>query len=74
MSTDALLDSLLKKHITWIEDIPHCSHFHAHVDGDLCRLRMNDFPEEPMYTVEVEGEKRDFDELPSGWVIPPIDS
>jgi hypothetical protein len=31
---------------------------------------MNDFPDEPLYTVEVSGERFDFDDAPASWTIP----
>lgn len=41
----------------------------ARVDGRRCVLTMNDFPEEPLYTVSFEEESIDIDDAPAGWVI-----
>jgi hypothetical protein len=42
----------------------------AQVSGVECVLLMNDFPDEPLYTVEVSGERFDFDDAPASWTIP----
>lgn len=36
--------------------------------GVRCRVRINDFPQEPMYTLLVDGKPvGDFDDWPAGW-------
>ena len=37
--------------------------------NDTFRLRMNNFPEEQMYTFFAIGEEIDFDDLPKKWTI-----
>ncbi len=38
-------------------------------------LRVNDFPDEPLYTLFVDGRKvMDVEDWPSGWTRPPIDA
>lgn len=34
-----------------------------------CTLRMNDFPDEPMWTLFYKGESLDFDDEPKNWKI-----
>jgi hypothetical protein len=41
----------------------------ATVNGHDCSLRMNDFPDEPLYTVAVEGVSIDIDDAPLMWSI-----
>lgn len=36
---------------------------------DECSLRMNDFPDEPLWTLIYKGESIDFDETPRRWKI-----
>jgi hypothetical protein len=38
------------------------------LEGKKARIRINDFPAEALYTLEVDGSEADFDEWPSGWV------
>lgn len=39
------------------------------VDGCDCRLRLNDFPEEPLYTVQVGDDAIDIEDAPAAWTI-----
>jgi hypothetical protein len=39
-------------------------------NGCKCELVMNNFPEEPLYSVRCNGESLDIDDSPAGWVIP----
>jgi hypothetical protein len=41
----------------------------ATVEGCECYLRMNDFPEEPLYTVGVGELAIDIEDAPAGWSI-----
>lgn len=41
----------------------------ACVQDRECLLRMNDFPEKPLYTVTVGGSSVDADDAPAGWTI-----
>lgn len=36
---------------------------------EVCKLRMNDFPDEPMWTLFYSGESIDFDDEPKTWKI-----
>jgi hypothetical protein len=38
-------------------------------DKRICWLKMNNFPEEQMWTFFYKGESIDFDDLPSNWII-----
>lgn len=45
--------------------------YQARVGGRLWRLRLNDFPDEPLYTLFDEGERvLDFTECPAAWTLP----
>ena len=47
--------------------------YRAEVDGRPCRVRVNDFPVEPLYTLLVEGEAlADLEDWPAAWVKSPI--
>jgi len=59
---------LLKENIIWQR--VNVGEFISSVDKVECRLRMNDFPDEPMYTLMFKGESIDFDDKPANWEIP----
>ena len=65
------IDELLNAHITWIKEVgsPRWQATHR---GEKCELTMNNFPEEPLYTLKWRGESIDFDNSPLGWSIPRI--
>lgn len=44
-------------------------HWSASVRGHECSLRMNDFPEEPLYTIVVHEKSLDIDDAPQCWRI-----
>lgn len=63
------VETLLRIPINWKkEDAP--ASWVAEVDGETCHLRMNDFPDEPLYTVIFRGQAADLDDPPSDWTIP----
>jgi hypothetical protein len=45
--------------------------YEATVSGQKWQLQLNDFPDEPLYTLLVEGQHvEDFNEFPSCWIRP----
>jgi len=40
------------------------------VEGEECILVMNDFPEEPLYTLKWRDNRLDLDDAPNCWQIP----
>lgn len=67
------LKELFKKKIIWQEVTSGGVEFIAEVDGIKCELRMNDFPDEPLYTIRYKGMQMDFNDAPSIWDIPSIE-
>lgn len=64
-------EEYLKKKIKWDRsndsEYPYC----IVIDGKTLILRLNDFPEEPLYTLIVDGEEIiDLQSIPSTWQIP----
>lgn len=53
--------------LTWIaiKDAP--AMFEAAFAGEYIKLRLNDFPDEPLYTVFIRNEPIDIEERPRGW-------
>jgi hypothetical protein len=66
------LKELFKKKIIWQEVEPGGVEFTAEVGGTKCELRMNDFPDEPLYTIKYKGKQMDFDDATDIWEIPSI--
>ena len=56
------------KNILWVKK-KNTVFYEAEVEGKQIYLRLNDFPEEPMYTLIVDKEKKDLDDLPSCWKL-----
>lgn len=52
---------MLSRPISWLKREGEPKWF-ARVDGVECHLRMNDFPEERLYTLEYRGEALDLDD------------
>jgi hypothetical protein len=45
--------------------------YHAEIEGEQCLIRLNDFPDEHLYTLLADGVAvADFDDWPSNWVRP----
>ena len=71
--SENLLDQLKKlfnREIIWRKAQPSGKGFIAEVDGEKCKLRINDFPDEPLYTLIYKGIEYDFDDAPEIWKIP----
>ena len=45
-------------------------YFFANIDGELLLLRLNDFPDEPLFTLIRGLEIVDIEEAPKDWYIP----
>lgn len=68
---DEIAGLVFNEHIEW-EDNPDSYDFpfKAIVKSKPWKLRINDFPDEPMYTLFIEDEAIiTFDDRPDGWVI-----
>ena len=61
---------LLGMRIKWQRTDP--GYFFSEVDGLKCYLRMNDFPDEPLYTLSYQGIQFSFDNTPVLWELPPF--
>src|SRR5207253_735753 len=64
------LKILQQRRVDWraIKDVPY--RFETVVDGRVVALRLNDFPEEPLCTVIVDGGETDLDDWPPAWRHP----
>jgi len=61
----------LAKNITWKQTTDALYPFAAEVDGEKCVIRLNDFPDEHLYTLIVNGnEVISFDDWSAEWTRP----
>ena len=62
-----LMDEVLRARLEWKKTGP--GQWESVLNEKRCRLTMNDFPDEPLYTVLVDEELMDIDDVPPGWHI-----
>lgn len=64
----AALGEKLARDIAWDDTGDVFFPWSAQVDGARWRVRINDFPDEPMYSLEIDGVVvGDFDDWPKQW-------
>jgi hypothetical protein len=63
---------LFNREIQWSEETSGGTQFYAYIDGDLCQLKMNDYPDEPLYTLRWHDFSVDLDDRPTKWEFPPM--
>jgi hypothetical protein len=63
------INSLLSQELSWTKS-SKIAEWEVNVDGRIYKLRMNDFPAEPMYTLSIGSKSIDFDDKPELWLIP----
>ena len=60
---------LFDSRIRWIKTADEYFPYEAEVNGCRLRLRVNDFPDEPLYTLIVEERvSESFDDFPPTWI------
>lgn len=55
--------------IIWKRHDKESVYWYSQIEEELMFLRMNNFPEEPLYTFISKTEIRNFNELPEKWVV-----
>jgi len=64
------INELLNKALNWKPILNNVRDFFCEsFDDEECILRMNNFPEEPLWTLFFYGESIDFDDTPENWNI-----
>jgi len=65
-----LLDQLQQSRVDWgaTKESPYI--FQAVLQGKVVLLRLNDFPEEPLCTVIIDGAETDLHDFPKTWTLP----
>lgn len=66
----SVLEQLQQLKVDW-QAMQDCSYvFQFFHQEKLVRLRLNDFPDEPLCTVIIEGTETDLHEFPELWTLP----
>lgn len=71
MSAEKL--DIFDRGIDWKLDDSGGPNFRASIDGEAYTLSMNNFPEEPLFTLRWKSESIDLDDLPSNWTLPELE-
>lgn len=67
-SSASVLRAAFATRVVWLPSGDVFAPWHASVGGQAWTLRLNDFPEERLYTLFVAGlPVGDFDDFPPGW-------
>ena len=67
----AIVQSYLEEKVVWNRSVDPGYPFKAEFEGDRLAIRLNDFPEESLYTLMVNGEEViSFDDWPDLWPRP----
>ena len=65
------LERSLERHVSWTATGQAEFPYTATVCGQVWRIRINDFPVDPLYSLLIDGrEAGDFDDWPSCWSRP----
>jgi len=60
---------LLDSRISW-KETPGSKHLQAVFEGKITTLRFNDWPDEIMCTIFIDGEEQDWEDIPENWALP----
>ena len=63
------LEKLLTARLVWEERVGQ-PEWTTMFLGEECHLVMNDFPDEPLYTLTWRGQSMNFDDTPTAWTLP----
>jgi hypothetical protein len=64
------LEQLRQAHINWEYTNDSKYVFFANFNGKTVRLRLNDFPDEPICTVIINNQEIDVEPFPDNWLLP----
>jgi hypothetical protein len=65
-----LIEQLQRVKVDWQATAKSTYVFDAVFAEKKIRLRLNDFPDDPLCTVIVNGREKDLDEFPKSWTLP----
>lgn len=64
-----IFNLILSEKIKWTPTNDEEFTFSSTYEGKIIKLRMNDFPDEPLCTLFINNEERDVDEFPENWSL-----
>jgi len=64
------VEELLQRSIKWHDTPNDEMRFYAVIDGVMCYLTLNDWPDEPKHTLELGDESIDLENTPKLWLLP----
>jgi hypothetical protein len=70
MSTSEFFGLLQQSAFDWEMSVESPYIFKATLQDKFLRLRLNDFPDDPLCMVIVDGTELDLQEFPSSWTLP----
>jgi hypothetical protein len=65
-----ILELLQRSKVDWRKTSESPYVFQHIFQGKTVYLRLNDFPDEPLCTVIIDGQETDLNELPNHWTLP----
>ena len=65
------IDDYRNKTISWKQHRDSKRYWLASIDDETVFLRMNNFPDEPLYSLITKSSIRDFEDLPECWILDP---
>lgn len=66
------IDLIFKKRIDWKKNGNSNIYLYSLVGDERVELTINDFPDEPMYTLKIGDNTISFDDSPKNWTLPPL--
>ncbi|MES2738520.1 MAG: hypothetical protein V4672_19525 [Verrucomicrobiota bacterium] len=63
------IEQLLTTRIVWNEEVRGGVEFFAYLEGGLCQLTMNNFPEKSLYSLRWHDSVLHVDDVPAGWAF-----
>ena len=64
------LNSIFSQNIKFQKHSSNNRYFYTYINDELLLLRMNDFPDEPLFTIILGLQIIDIDDAPENWEIP----
>jgi hypothetical protein len=61
---------ILDAKLDW-KEVPDSLNLQARFEGKIATLRFNDWPDEIMCTIVIDGEEQDWEDIPESWSLPP---
>jgi hypothetical protein len=61
---------MLDAKISW-QEVPENPHLQAVFEGKVAKLRFNDWPDQIMCTIFIDGDEQDWEDIPENWTLPP---